>query len=206
MKESTGSITGLFSLTTNLTWSHQTQSFTVHPTTNGTAVHARDTSCQNKPFMPIIAMLKCISANGVNGVNGFLCPKRRGETIIGIQAITPSVQTARSTSMVSRTSMIIWKRSIPIVEAAKTMSTIVGVVRVRLSGALIKLRSTSCARSARHALRIKIMLTKYELGMDVQLRSATDVLLASASPSLTGQRVLWLLSEIFKTFRHADTP
>jgi hypothetical protein len=124
--------------------------------------------------MPIVAMLKYISASGVDGVNGFLCPKRRGETIIGIQAITPSVQTARSTSMVSRTSMIIWKRSIPIVDAAKTMSTIVGVVRVRLSGTLIKLRSTSCARSARHALRIKIMLTKYEVSTDVQLRSATD--------------------------------
>src|SRR2546423_15555382 len=156
--------------------------------------------------MPIVAMLKCISANGVNGVNGFLCPKRRGEPIIGIQANTLSVQTARSTSVVSQTSMIIWKRNIPIADAAKTMSTIVGVVRVRLCGALIKSRSTSCARSARHALRIKKMLTKYELGMDVQLHSATDVLPASTSPSPSGQRVLWLLSEIFKTFWHADTP
>jgi hypothetical protein len=190
----------------NLTWSHQTQSFTVHPTTNGTAVHARDTLCQNKPFMPIVAMLECISANGVKRVNGFLCPKRREETILGIQAVTMSVQTARPTSTVSQTSMIIWKRSISIVDAAKTMSKIVGVVRVRLCGALIKLRSTSCARGARRTVRIKTMLIKYELVMDVQLRSATDILPASASPSPTGQRVLWLLSEIFKTFRHADTP
>lgn len=206
MKESTGSTAGLSRSRQNLIWSHQTQSFTVHPTTNGAAVHARDTLGQNKPFMLIVAMLKCILANGVNGVNGFLCPKRRGETIIGIQAITPCVQTARSTSVVSQTSMIIWKRSIPIVDAAKTMSTIVVVVRVGLCGALIKLRSTSCARRARHALRIKTMSTRYELGMDVQLRSATDVLPASASPSPTRQRVLWLLSEIFKTFWYADTP
>ena len=92
-----------------------------------------------------------------------------------IQPATTSVQTARSTSVASHPSMIIWKRNISIVDAAMTMSKIVGVVRVGLCGAPIKLRSTSCARSARRTLRIKIMLIKYELVMVVQLRSAADV-------------------------------
>lgn len=156
--------------------------------------------------MHIVAMLKCISANGVNGVNGFLCPKLPGETITRIQAATASVQTARSTSIVPQTSLITWKRNISIVDAAKSMSKIVGAVRVKLCGVPIKLKNTSCAQSARCTLRIRIMLIKYELVMVVQLCFATDVLPASASPSPTGQKVLWLLSEIFKTFRHADTP
>ena len=133
-------------------------------------------------------MLKCISANGVNGVNGFLCPQLLGETIMRIQAATTSVQSARSTSVASHPSMIIWKRNISIVDAAKTMSKIVGVVRVGLCGAPIKLRSTSCARSARRTLRIKIMLIKYELVMVVQLRSAADVPPAQCSPQAVQPR------------------
>jgi len=88
-----------------------------------------------------------------------------------IQAATMSVQTARSTSIVPQTSLVTWKRNISIVDAAKTMSKIVGVVGVELCGASIKWRSTSCAQSARRTLRIKIMLIKYELVMIVQLCS-----------------------------------
>jgi hypothetical protein len=107
----------------------------------------------------------------VNGVNGFLCPKLPGETIMRIQAATVSVQTTRSTSIVPQTSLITWKRNISIVDAAKTMSRIVGVVRAKLCGAPIKLKNTSCAQSARRTLTIKIMLIKYELVMVVQLCS-----------------------------------
>jgi hypothetical protein len=143
------------------------QSNTSNPIRNGTAAHARGSLCQSKPFMPTAVMLPRIMANGANGVNGFLCPQLPGSPISGIQAITMSVQTAQSTSVASRISMITWKRQTSGADAARATLKIIGVMKVRLCGVLIKWRRTSCAGSATHTLKIRTMLTRYDLAMSL---------------------------------------
>lgn len=59
--------------------------------------------------------------------------------------------------------MITWKSTTSTAVAAKTMSRTARAVRARLCGMLIKLRRTSCARSATRTLRTRTTLTKYEL-------------------------------------------